>query len=89
MTQRRLGTWTVGRVWHPGRLLSCSIVSVAAGCAAVGLIGCGGGDSTATSTTSNEDIAAFIEKNPEFGDSDATAGQDPKSSKSTALGLER
>ena len=60
----------------------------AAGCVATFLVGCGGGEST-TSTTSNEDIAAFIEENPEYGDSAAAAGKPSKSAKPAPLGLER
>jgi hypothetical protein len=53
------------------------------------LAGCGGDASTTNSTTSNEDIAAFIEQNPEYGDAPPTAGKSSKSAKPTPLGLER
>lgn len=61
---------------------------VAAGCIAAFLVGCGG-DAATNSTTSNEDIAAFIEDNPEYGDSTAAPGKLSNSSEPPALGLER
>lgn len=62
---------------------------VAASLMTAGLsIGCGG-DSGETTTTSGEDIAAFIEENPEFGERDAAPGNASRASDKAPLGLER
>jgi hypothetical protein len=45
------------------------------------MVGCGGGDEGKLESTSNDDIAAFIEQNPEFGAAQST------SSEKTELGL--
>ena len=60
----------------------------AAGCMAFLLVGCGGDHST-TSTTSNDDIAAFIEENPEYADSGQATARPSKPSSATPLGLDR
>ena len=66
-----------------------SIAAAFTGGIVVCLGGCGGDASTTNSTTSSEDIAAFIEENPEYGDAPPPAGKASKSAKPTPLGLER
>ena len=66
-------------------LLRPSMRSAALACVAVLLLGCGEA-STTTTTTSTEDIASFIEENPEYGNA-PPAG--PGSSDASPLGLER
>jgi hypothetical protein len=50
---------------------------------AICMVGCGGGDSDEPSATNDDEIAAFIEENPEFG------GSTKPASGSNELGLER
>ncbi len=80
-TGSRLASDSSARVWR--------IRAVFAGCVVVCLPGCGGDASTTNSTTSNEDIAAFIEKNPEYGDAPPVARKSSKTANPTPLGLER
>jgi len=62
--------WCNGVCW-----LACSLLWVS-------LAGCGGDDGE-PSATGNDEIAAFIEQNPEYG------ANPPASSDRTQLGLER
>lgn len=89
MTEWLLGQTGSRRASDSSARFRRSIGAVCTGCIVVCLAGCGGGASTTNSTTSNEDIAAFIEENPEYGDVPPAAGKASKSAKPSPLGLER
>jgi hypothetical protein len=89
MTTPLLGL-TESRLASDLRVLAWRSIRVAGVvCVVVCLVGCGGDASTTNSTTSNEDIAAFIEENPEYGNSTPAAGKPSKSTKPKPMGLER